>query len=769
MKESKNPLLKNVRLSPFAHESPIENVEKGTKKVTEVTDAVTFRDTKTGLAFRVHKGNEKEPITIDFLGTGAAGEDIFEAQNRANFNQFLGGVPTCYEQAAAVLELVKKEYPGKEIVVTGHSLGGGLANYATSKAVDKKLAELFKNENEFTDLLKKADINKDASKYASWCLFYTNMKNAGQPDPWKAFTQKILSDDKLSKALVDQLNIKCYGFNTSPLGYGLLRNVSPAAQKLVKEQSVITNASVKGDWLSNPSSWGLPMSIKFNKNVIAPFLYGLNQLFESIGMPRKNLGVNVEVPNYFETNAPGATHGNYRNNMMIHKCEMDAIKALKDAKYDEPTISTFSNLLKKAVNEKGTNSVIANMENMTKSIQEAKNNENDKERRLTEIQSLIENASQQAAGGFTTLQNKLEARDSILQTMAALSGVNDDVDTKKAIEGIIDLVIAESGNGYLSNKSAKSIQKYVQLIITNTAENDKKQISDKIISYIKDFNKPSGTQIIKASDVLLSISDKLKQDIIEVALAKRMPEIEKKVKDATPEIMGKKRKEMEEEMRKKIPAEAVGLAAHQAMDAKGISVDETYRNIIVGHILKELENPGKIFGPTLNPLPLEQVKEKLENVKKGDQVVFEKEEQLCLNRALNKGTFKLLSPSWINDLHPSIDGKIIQILNSIQTPEGMLQRIKDKYDEAKKEIVQSKENEIKNTLTDEKIKEASKQQLETLKQGFIEEAKKEIMQELIQETTLTFLERREISEVTHKFPIIHQGNQGQWFTNTDND
>lgn len=82
-------------------------------------DAALYQDNSTGeytLAFRGSEADSWSDIREDWLMTNAG--QIFGAQ-----------VPASYEQARHLTGAVKAAL-GEEVMITGHSMGGGLANYA---------------------------------------------------------------------------------------------------------------------------------------------------------------------------------------------------------------------------------------------------------------------------------------------------------------------------------------------------------------------------------------------------------------------------------------------------------------------------------------------------------------------------------------------------------------------------------------------------------------------------------------------------------------
>jgi len=81
-------------------------------------------------------GNNKKEIIIGFSGT-----ELCSIKNwSTNFHQFFGGLPLPYIQAYDIVESIwvgtrhKKGFKNAQIRVYGHSLGGGLMQYAVGRS-----------------------------------------------------------------------------------------------------------------------------------------------------------------------------------------------------------------------------------------------------------------------------------------------------------------------------------------------------------------------------------------------------------------------------------------------------------------------------------------------------------------------------------------------------------------------------------------------------------------------------------------------------------
>jgi hypothetical protein len=120
------------RLEP----SPLEQALPRNSPLRTKLDPLTggLRDPSSGLyanMVEMGEGASKKNVLI-FGGTGVGGSNA--AQVQADAGQFMGGVPKAYQQAAALAGQVQNNLPpGERLETAGHSLGGGLANYAALK------------------------------------------------------------------------------------------------------------------------------------------------------------------------------------------------------------------------------------------------------------------------------------------------------------------------------------------------------------------------------------------------------------------------------------------------------------------------------------------------------------------------------------------------------------------------------------------------------------------------------------------------------------
>ena len=85
-----------------------------------------------GFGARLSRQEDGGKLVVAFRGSNAPGEDEHWMQDWLDdARQGGGGTPTQYTYGAEVLSAVRSTFPDAGIVVTGHSLGGGIAAYAT--------------------------------------------------------------------------------------------------------------------------------------------------------------------------------------------------------------------------------------------------------------------------------------------------------------------------------------------------------------------------------------------------------------------------------------------------------------------------------------------------------------------------------------------------------------------------------------------------------------------------------------------------------------
>ncbi len=83
-------------------------------------------------------------VVLAFRGSNAPGEDEHWMQDWVvDAHQGGGGTPVQYVYGAEVLSAVQRAFPDRHCTVTGHSLGGGIAAYATIKLPDLRSVSCF--------------------------------------------------------------------------------------------------------------------------------------------------------------------------------------------------------------------------------------------------------------------------------------------------------------------------------------------------------------------------------------------------------------------------------------------------------------------------------------------------------------------------------------------------------------------------------------------------------------------------------------------------
>ena len=93
-----------------------------------------FVEDTTGVGFgaRLSMREDGPKFVVSFRGSNASGEDEHWMQDWiVNSQQGGGGTPSQYAYGAELLSSLRRAFPGDDIMVTGHSLGGGIAAYST--------------------------------------------------------------------------------------------------------------------------------------------------------------------------------------------------------------------------------------------------------------------------------------------------------------------------------------------------------------------------------------------------------------------------------------------------------------------------------------------------------------------------------------------------------------------------------------------------------------------------------------------------------------
>ncbi len=94
---------------------------------------------KIGFGARLSMREDGEKTVVAFRGSNAPGEDEHWMEDWVvDAHQGGGGTPAQYTYGAEVLSAVRRTFAGKDLTVTGHSLGGGIAAYATIHLPDQK-------------------------------------------------------------------------------------------------------------------------------------------------------------------------------------------------------------------------------------------------------------------------------------------------------------------------------------------------------------------------------------------------------------------------------------------------------------------------------------------------------------------------------------------------------------------------------------------------------------------------------------------------------
>ena len=90
-----------------------------------------------GFGARLSRQENGAGIVVAFRGSNAPGEDEHWMHDWVvDAHQGGGGIPRQYIYGAELLSSVRDAFPDNGLIVTGHSLGGGIAAYSTIKLVD---------------------------------------------------------------------------------------------------------------------------------------------------------------------------------------------------------------------------------------------------------------------------------------------------------------------------------------------------------------------------------------------------------------------------------------------------------------------------------------------------------------------------------------------------------------------------------------------------------------------------------------------------------
>ena len=90
-----------------------------------------------GFGARLSRPENDHTVVVAFRGSNAPGEDEHWMQDWVvDAKQGGGGIPKQYLYGAELLSEVRRAFPDANLIVTGHSLGGGIAAYSTVQLSD---------------------------------------------------------------------------------------------------------------------------------------------------------------------------------------------------------------------------------------------------------------------------------------------------------------------------------------------------------------------------------------------------------------------------------------------------------------------------------------------------------------------------------------------------------------------------------------------------------------------------------------------------------
>lgn len=91
-----------------------------------------------GFGARLSASADGDDVVVAFRGSNAPGEDPEWANDwLVDVQQGGGALPVQYLHGAEVLAAVRRTFPGRRVVVAGHSLGGGIAAYSVIVLPDR--------------------------------------------------------------------------------------------------------------------------------------------------------------------------------------------------------------------------------------------------------------------------------------------------------------------------------------------------------------------------------------------------------------------------------------------------------------------------------------------------------------------------------------------------------------------------------------------------------------------------------------------------------